>query len=342
MCWHFGICLEARNQQSITFRLALYFCFLLLLLCNNGLRTQQREALDLPAPLLLDMTPTAAFCPEHSHLIRAMLWGWGCFGMLLLWRAGSVSAAQPPGQPCLLILCSPAYLRAKDPQNICVFSGLSCYSAALSLTETCLWLCLFYSSLHSAGTMLLSWMQTCLVMRHLVICWPHVTVAFTNHRHTHLLFLQTEPVFRYLSAARIPFVSCFFVFCSVVLGQMNISLSAANWVWFFEGKETCWCIYTCWSRTEYFILLCISPPYLSSSFLSFLFLFWLMAKSQIMKWAICSLRVSVWNAEKQLSQKVCDTNLFFHIVFPQNAWNEPQIHFQNVRCYPRVILHSIL
>lgn len=54
----------------------------------------------------------------------------------------------------------------------------------------------------------------------------------------------------------------------VVLGQMSISLSAANWVWFFGGKDTWWCIYACWCRTEYFILLCVSPPY-PSSFLSF-------------------------------------------------------------------------
>lgn len=138
---------------------------------------------------------------------------------------------------------------------------------------------------------------------------------------------------------------CFLILCLFLLWCWDKWISHSQQLIecdFLGGKETYWCIYTCWSRTVYFILLCISPPYLSSSFLSFLFLFWLMAKSQRMKWAICSRWVSVWNTEKKLSQKVCDTNLFFHIVFPQNAWNEPQIHFQNVRCYPRVILHNIL
>jgi len=85
--------------------------------------------------------------------------------------------------------------------------------------------------------MLLFWMQTCHVIRHVVICRPPVTIAFTHHGHADLLFLQTKPVFAYMSAARI---FCFLLLCLFLLwmlGQTTISLSAANWVWFFWARR---------------------------------------------------------------------------------------------------------
>lgn len=154
MCWHFGICLEDRNQQSITFHLALYLSFLLLLLCNNRLRTQQREALDLPAAWPHTFASwhdsSCSILPGHSHLIRAMLWAWGCFGMLLLWRAGSVSTAQPPCPYCLFT-CLP---QSKGPtEDLCFLWSLllQCCSftdrdlhvpvSVLFISPFCLWGC---------------------------------------------------------------------------------------------------------------------------------------------------------------------------------------------------------
>lgn len=89
MCWHFGICLEAKNQQSITFHLALYFSFLLLLLCNNGLRIRQREALDLPAAW------PCTFASWHDSHCSILPWAFSldqgsALGMRMLWDAAVV------------------------------------------------------------------------------------------------------------------------------------------------------------------------------------------------------------------------------------------------------------
>lgn len=115
-----------------------------------------------------------------------------------------------------LLLVHLSNLKQRNPQKLRGFSGLSCYSVTLALVERSASSCGHFIHLLSilSVKMLLFWMQTCLVMRHMVICRPPVTIAFTHHSHADLLFLQTEPVFACLSAARILFVSCFFVFSS--------------------------------------------------------------------------------------------------------------------------------
>lgn len=132
--------------------------------------------------------------------------------------------------------------------------------------------------------MLLFWMQTCLVTRDSVICRPPVTVAFTHHSHTDFLFLQRKPVFAYPSAARILFVSCFFVFSSY--GCWDKWASHSQWLieYDFGGGQgdslTDLCLLV-WNKVVY-------SPLSFSSFCFFffpfsLFLSWLMVKSQRMK-----------------------------------------------------------
>lgn len=89
MCWHFGLRLEDRKQQSITFHLALHFSFLSLLLCNNRLRTQQREALDLPTAW------PYTFASWHDSHCNILPWAFSLdqgndFGMGMLWAGGAL------------------------------------------------------------------------------------------------------------------------------------------------------------------------------------------------------------------------------------------------------------
>lgn len=109
----------------------------------------------------------------------------------------------------------PAYLKQRNPQKLCGFFGLSCCSVTLPLMERPAGACAHFTHLPILSVrMLLFWLQTCLVMTRVVICRPAVIVPFTHHSHTGLLFLQTEPVLVYLSAAWNLFVACFFVFSS--------------------------------------------------------------------------------------------------------------------------------
>lgn len=169
------------------------------------------------------MTPTAAFCPEHSHLNRVMLWGWCCYSEEL----GVCLVLSPLGSLVSLFFVHLPTLEQRTHKR-CVVSLVSPATVSLFYWQRPASDCVCFIHLSILPVrMLLFWMQTCLVMRHLVISWPHVTVAFTNHSHTDLLFLQTEPVFAYLSAARIPFVSCFFVFSSCGVGtNEHLTLSS--------------------------------------------------------------------------------------------------------------------
>lgn len=143
---------------------------------------------------------------------------------------------------------------------------------------TCDCVCFIHLSILPVRMPLFS-VQSCVVIRHLVICWPHVTVAFTNHCCSHKQSLSLD--FYLLPESLLFPASLSFP----PVGQMSISLSVANWVWLFGGKETHLCIYACCFRTEQsslFYSLFLLLTFLLHSFLS-LFLFWLMAKSQRMK-----------------------------------------------------------
>lgn len=211
MRWHFGIYLEARNQQSITFRLALYFSFLLLLIHNNRLRTRQREALDSPrawpyifASWHVDSTTSCCGIQPWDFL---MLWGWEHIGTLPLWRAGSPSSTQPPG-----MLGHPSSLKQRNPQKLRGVSGLSCYSVILPLMERPASGFARFISLLSVPCLRLPlfWIQTYLITRHMHR--TPVMSAFTHHRRTDCFCRQSLAL--QMSAARKLFVACFFVFSS--------------------------------------------------------------------------------------------------------------------------------
>lgn len=127
---------------------------------------------------------------------------------------------------------------------------LQCYSSTDG--ETCKWLWPFYSSPFHSVRMFLFWMQTCHVIRHMVICRPPVTVAFTRHSHADLPFLQTELV---LHICLLPESFLFPAYLSFPCGCWDKWAFHSQWLieyTFFGGgsEETHWCIYAWWSRTQ--------------------------------------------------------------------------------------------
>lgn len=219
---------------------------------------------------------------QHSALSTLTWSGW-CFGdgdalgCCCCEELGVCPVLSPLGSLGSLLF---VHLRAKDSQKICGFSAPSCCSVALPLTETCVWLCLFYSSLHSAS-------EDASVFNANLSCHQALGDLLTSCHccfYKSLLFLQTEPVFRYLSAARIPFVSCLFGFFLLWCWDK----------WASHSQQLIECDY--WGARRHIYTFMLAGPEQSSLFYSlfllltfllhsflFLFLFWLMAKSQRMK-----------------------------------------------------------
>lgn len=240
MCWHFGICLEARNQQSITFHLALYFSFLLLLLCNNGLRIQQREALDLPAAW------PCTFASWHDSHCSILPWAFSldqgsALGMRMLWDAAAVkswecvccSAPWAALSPYCLFTCLP---QGKGPTKyLCCLWSLLLLCCFFRQRPACDCVCFIHLSI-------LLWGCFCLECKP-VLSWD----TWWSADLISLLLLQiigTRTCCFYkqslsLDICLLPESLLFpdsLSFPIVVLGQMNIPLSAANWVWFFGGQ----------------------------------------------------------------------------------------------------------
>jgi len=76
-----------------------------------------------------------------------------------------------------------------------------------------------------------------------------------------------------------PFLSCLPLL--LMLGQMCISLSAANWVWFFGQGEALMQLRLLVLNEYFILLLCLSPP--APPLPPLLCLSWLICKSQRMK-----------------------------------------------------------
>lgn len=193
MRWHFGICPEARKQQSITFHLALYFSFLLLLIYNNRLRIWQREAL---------CSPTAwpyIFTSCHVGSTYSCCSTLQCAFLLEKWRifgdgdALELYCSEDLEVHFVLNLSGSGHqsnLKQRNPQKLHDFTDLSYYNVILPLMDrraSSLALFILLSALYLR--MPVFKIQTYLVMRYWVVYRPPVMFAFTHYSDIGMLFL---------------------------------------------------------------------------------------------------------------------------------------------------------